>query len=68
MWLCLWQLSEVTDTLETAQMDLAQTAVKSSSLSPVLYMLSPLVSLETQLHKRRPTKAEMKDESLKLVT
>ena len=49
-------------------MDLAQTAVKSSSLSPVLYMLSPLVSLETQLHKRRPTKAEMKDESLKLVT
>ena len=47
-------------------MDLAQTAAKSP-LSPVLCMLSPLVSLETQVHKRRPTKAEMKDESLKLV-
>ena len=36
-------------------MELAQTAVKSSSLSRVLYMLSPLVSLETQVHKGRPT-------------
>ena len=49
MWLCLWQLSEVTDTLETAQMDLAQTAVKSSSLSPVLTYNWPsnLLSLPT---------------------
>lgn len=47
-------------------MDLAQTAAKSSSLSPVLYMLSPLVSLEKPKYIKEGL-AEIKDQSLKLV-